>query len=326
MELDAESAEWQLASFEWLLRNGGGYEKFRKGRVVLPSHEFFPEDLFKGEDIGVRVFEKIKYHMGMSKWPCRLEVYEDRDPLAAVFEDIPHSRAPQNSPKGFFEIDKETKEVIISYGKSNLEDAYDLITTLTHELCHYLLSTKRTAPPGGWDVHEYLTDLTCVFKGFGVFLSHAVFKFETTKGNFTHGWRSKSAGYLNKAEICNAMTLHLLLHELPLSHIEPHLEKVARTMVRECYESNKVKHAARIASMREIVAAAPERPNAEKIAAETAVGERALAADAAGAESEADDMNGADDSGDADTGAGASTNTLADGGNGQTTDKDGHGH
>jgi hypothetical protein len=256
MELDAESSEWQLESFEWLLRNGGGYGKFGKGMVILPTPEFFPKDVFEGEGeaLGRKVFEKVKAHMGMTKWPCRLELYDDGDPLAAVFEDIPHSRAPQNAPKGFFEIDPETREVTISYGKSNLDDGFGCITTFAHELSHYLLATKKTDPPGGWDNHEYLTDLTCVFKGFGIFMSHAVFKFKTTGGGFTSGWSSSRMGYLNKTEICNAIAVHMLLRGEPLSLIEPHLEPSAVHLVRECGEANSARHGKRIEAMRNISA------------------------------------------------------------------------
>src|SRR5205085_12416082 len=43
-----------------------------------------------------------------------------------------------------------------------------LIATFAHELAHYLLATAPTSPPCEDDEHEFLTDLTAAYLGFGV--------------------------------------------------------------------------------------------------------------------------------------------------------------
>ena len=67
--------------------------------------------------------------------------------------------------------------MVITYNPSLTDDIDAMIATFAHELGHYLMSTAKTAPPGGWELHELHTDLTAVYLGFGLFLANSARSF-----------------------------------------------------------------------------------------------------------------------------------------------------
>src|SRR5262249_10899697 len=101
---------------------------------------------------------------------------------------------------GTFSI-PEKNEIVISYSASLLKDPVGLVSTLAHELCHYLLSTVRDEPPATWKELEPLTDLSAVLEGFGLFLCNSAFQFSQWSSNDKQGWSAKRKGYLSEAEL-----------------------------------------------------------------------------------------------------------------------------
>lgn len=71
-----------------------------------------------------------------------------------------------------------------------------MIATISHELSHEVLLGE------GWikENDEFLTDLTALFYGFGIFLGNSQFVFSNNES----GWESKSQGYLPKQIIAYA--------------------------------------------------------------------------------------------------------------------------
>ncbi len=92
---------------------------------------------------------------------------------------------------------------LIRYNPKHLDDPSKLIATFAHELSHYLMSTAKTAPPGGWDIHELTTDLCSVYLGFGIFMAMSAWNFEGSN----EGWQYERQGYLNEPMLVTALAI-----------------------------------------------------------------------------------------------------------------------
>jgi hypothetical protein len=160
----------------------------------------------------------------MSEWEADLVV--DQNPLA-VRSEISHVMiASQKHALGTFGV--AGNRIQISYVPDLLNRPERLIATFAHELAHYLLATARSQPPCADDEKEFLTDLTAVYLGFGVFLANTRFNFE----GLTHGWRMGRSGYLPEADLIFALALFLESKSLDpkaaRACLKPHLAKMLR--------------------------------------------------------------------------------------------------
>lgn len=138
--------------------------------------------------------------------------------------------APQKHALGTFGV--AGNRIQISYVPELLERPDQLIATFAHELAHYLLATKHSEPPCADDEKEFLTDLTAVYLGFGVFLANARFNFE----GLVHGWRMARSGYLPEADLIFALALFIEAKgvdpDLALGCLKPHLTAMLRRTLR----------------------------------------------------------------------------------------------
>jgi hypothetical protein len=86
------------------------------------------------------------------------------------------------------------------------------------------------------DETEFLTDLTSVYLGFGVFLANVRFRFEALQSGTRHGWRIGHSGYLPEADLIFALALFLransLTPDLALVCLKPHLATMLRRALR----------------------------------------------------------------------------------------------
>jgi len=136
---------------------------------------------------------------------------------------------------GTFSVSEDT--VRITYEPTLLADPECLIATFAHELAHYLLATAPSAPPCAEDEHEYLTDLTAVHLGFGVFMANSVFDFQQFGDSVMQGWHSKRTGYLPEQDMVFATALFIAAKELDPAPgyqcLKPHLGKMLRRALRD---------------------------------------------------------------------------------------------
>jgi len=84
------------------------------------------------------------------------------------------------------------------------------------------LSTK-SEPPGGWENHEFCTDLCVVYCGFGLFGAATAFRYYS--GN--QSWGYSRSGYLAQAEWTFALAVFFALRgqscEDAAPWLQPHL-------------------------------------------------------------------------------------------------------
>jgi hypothetical protein len=221
--VDADTAAWHVQNFAWLLT------EFRpstlaKAQLVLPMPGYFKAEGKRDHNFAQRFFDQVKAYCGMSEWQVDLVV--DENPLA-VRSDFSHAMiAPQKHAIGTFAAAGNC--VQISYVPELLQRPEHLIATFAHELAHYLLATARSKPPCADDEKEFLTDLTAVHLGFGVFLANARFNFEAS----VNGWRMGRSGYLPEADLIFALSIFIEMKELDpgpaLGCLKPHLAAMLR--------------------------------------------------------------------------------------------------
>jgi hypothetical protein len=228
--VDADTAQWHVNNFAWLVETFGGNDAFAEATLVLPKPGFFPSDGEEGHARALRIFERVKHYCGMEDdWPVHL--VEDHDPVAIEGAFL-SGMAPASSKhaQGTFSI--ADNEVQISYSPGLLTDPQRLIATFAHELAHYLLATAPTCPHCADDEHEFLTDLTAVHFGFGVFLANTVFEFEAASDGMRQGWRMGRSGYLPERDVVFATALFVAVKELDptpaYACLKPHLAKLLK--------------------------------------------------------------------------------------------------
>lgn len=186
LPIDVDELEWQFATFKWLAAEFGGSGE---GRIEA-------------------LFASVKAAAGLSDWPCELRTGAgDRPAHVGTGLLLRHEGA--TPPCGTFTIDdgEGGQKVVITYNPSLADDTGALIATFAHELGHYLMSSARTAPPGGWELHELHTDLTAVYLGFGIFLANSARSFGQFQSAGEMGWSSRTQGYLSEGALVTATAI-----------------------------------------------------------------------------------------------------------------------
>lgn len=209
LPVDRDEFEWLLASFKWLLESFEGLERHRATPLFTPTLDYFPASRLTGHARVEELFAQVKGHADMADWPSALIQGETARPtqVATYHHLVAEEGSP--APLGTFSLDAHDDAVVatISYNPDNLDDPATLVATLAHELAHYLVATAPAAPPGGWDLHEHVTDLAAVFLGFGIFMANNAKSFSGHTSFEGSGWASSLRGYLSEAALVTAIAI-----------------------------------------------------------------------------------------------------------------------
>jgi hypothetical protein len=196
--IDADDEEWQLAAWRWLLDSLGGKAGLKNLPSKYPRQADFPRSGLSGHEHVVFVFAHICQLLSLDATSFELLSQEESiDPHLghlAVVQNVPRD------PAGTYRSDGNRH--LITYDPASARDLEQLIAVLIHELCHPLLFSIPTAPPGGPDNEEFATDLATVFLGFGVFGGNQSFQFSQFRDDAsgTQGWSTRRIGYLTQNE------------------------------------------------------------------------------------------------------------------------------
>ena len=197
-----ERAIWLYRHYLWLELNLPKRPSAARSAFVLPTKKFFPDGYTGDHASAEAVFRRVMDLMGMSDWPCKFAQRHARE--KELQADLSRSgilgESSSRGAAGTFSV-PERKEVLITYSTSLLNNPLALVSTLAHELCHYLLATVRNEPPATWKELEPLTDLSAVLEGFGVFLCNTAFQFSQWTSHDRQGWGYERKGYLTEAEL-----------------------------------------------------------------------------------------------------------------------------
>jgi hypothetical protein len=230
MQFDEHLVQWHFEVWGWLLRNFGGMETLAKQPLITPTPEFFPFRPRLEHAYFEEVFGAVKQHAGMNEWPCRLEPLEEQDEQQRLLRRHSQGEWQTGGAAGTFEWQGE--EVVIRYAPNQASDPMALVATLIHELMHYLLSTAETDPPGGWEEHEFHTDVACGFMGFGIFMTNSAFHFQQWGDAVSAGWHSSRKGYLSESEHAFGLALFTVLTGADPDKVLPWLKSNPQSIYR----------------------------------------------------------------------------------------------
>jgi hypothetical protein len=178
-----------------------GLEHFNSLETITPEH--FKDYLFKGnENDADFVLERVKELMVIDDSSIRLEYFSDEP---AEMSDGTILTTPADihgkweSVSGIY----EEKEKVIYIERGQLKNPISLIATMAHELSHFILLGENRIEEND----EYLTDLTAIVYGFGIFLGNSKFQHQKFQNINTSGWQISSQGYLPEQIIAYSMVL-----------------------------------------------------------------------------------------------------------------------
>jgi hypothetical protein len=237
--------EWVLACIKWL------DEEFPQpdmstgaAALVTPTPENFPEIPKDMQQRATRLFARTKELAGLNDWPTELIGYNNISNAQLISPNF-LGAYKWSDAAGTFQLIKDTHNswiARISYDYAQLNDPESFIATMAHELSHYLMSTAKRCPPGGWDLHELATDVMAVWLGFGIFLANNAKSFEGISNHDTQGWQVRTSGYLNERAILTVMALCLSLRgettEEVTRHLKPYLVKGFKVAVQYIENNN----------------------------------------------------------------------------------------
>jgi len=227
--LEAEAEEWQIETWQWLLQHLGPLRGQDQAPIVTPTRAFFPPSDAAGHARAEHIFAAVKRHAGMADWECRL-VAQSRRPEARV-GDIAALQFSGGHALGTFGL--AGNEVVITYDPAGLDNPIQLIATMAHELAHYRLAALAEEPPGGADAHEFATDLTTVYMGFGLFGASCAFNFQRHQDFMSQGWQWSRQGYLGEREWIFALAIFLQLRLQSPTDVNPFLKPHLATDLRK---------------------------------------------------------------------------------------------
>src|SRR5262249_26117355 len=135
--VDADTAQWHVDNFAWLVATFGGNEAFAGSVLVLPKPGFFPTDGQEGHARALHILERVKHYCGMEDWP--VELVPDHNPAADRSSTFSVAMPVHGKhAQGTFSV--AGNAVQISYVPDLLAHPERLIATFAHELAHYLLA------------------------------------------------------------------------------------------------------------------------------------------------------------------------------------------
>jgi hypothetical protein len=216
--IDTDDMQWQLAAWEWLLDNLGGVERLKSFPSKYPTQRDFPKSGLSGHAHVRFVLDQLCTMLQLDPSGYELVAQEQAPdprlgPLAVV----------QNMPRGAAGTYRMAdNRHIVTYEPGGARDLERLIAVMVHELCHSVLFSFPTLPPGGADHEEFATDLAVVFFGFGVFGGNQSFQFRQYRDDSTgtQGWATRRLGYLTQNEWGFALAVRASLTGEEVTSIE----------------------------------------------------------------------------------------------------------
>lgn len=201
LPITEEDKVWIDEDLKWL-QVEFGKEHFMEIRTVTPTQDFYNRTFDGTEKDAEFILERTMELMNIQNVNIRLDFFSD-SPVKMVDGTILTTPADINgsweSASGTYE--QTENETIISIEIEQLKNPISLIATISHELAHLILLGENRIEEND----EFLTDLTAITYGFGIFIGNSRFNFSSFNTNEGYGWRSSNQGYLPEQIIAYAM-------------------------------------------------------------------------------------------------------------------------
>ncbi|MEP2280854.1 hypothetical protein [Maribacter sp.] len=192
-----EDKVWVDKDLNWL-RTEFGEEHFMEIRTVTPTKDFYERTFDRTEKDAEFILERTMELMNVRDVKIDLDFFSD-SPIEMTDGTVLSSPADingsWNSAAGTFEQSNEGTKISIE--TQQLRNPISLIATISHELAHQILLGENRIEEND----EYLTDLTAIAYGFGIFIGNSRFQFSASG----LGWQSGGQGYLPEQIIAYTM-------------------------------------------------------------------------------------------------------------------------
>lgn len=219
--IDQEMRLWMEHAFLWLATQFGE-ETILSKKVLVPTQQDFPIRYDGSQHSLLKTAEIVAAQMDINLAEVNLHTYDEN--LKAfdggmghrLFTQVDKSSKVKLAAGLYFDKNEEGKYDIFIEQK-NLSEPENLVAVLAHEFAHIkLLGEKRL------DFNdEYLTDLTPVVLGLGIFNANASFRFYQGYD----GWGHNSVGYLKQQEWGYALALYAFYRQQQSPAWAKHLTK-----------------------------------------------------------------------------------------------------
>lgn len=201
LPITQEDKIWIDEELNWL-RSEFGEAHFMEIRTITPTENFYSRDFDGTEKDAEYILERTMAFMAITDTEIKLEFFSDQ----ALEMDYGTILATPADMNGYYDgaagtYHQTENETIIAIETEQLKNPISLIATISHELSHQILLGEERIEEND----EFLTDLTAITYGFGIFIGNARFNFSTFITSNESGWRSSSQGYLPEQIIGYAM-------------------------------------------------------------------------------------------------------------------------
>lgn len=202
--IDQDMRLWMENAFLWLVDEFEQTSPYKKP-MLYPTSNDFPIKYDGSKESLLKTSEVVASQMDIDINELNIDIFDQS--IREINGDFGHriwTEVDKNSNKGLsagLYFDKNIGgRYDIFIEKKNLSDPENMVATLAHEFSHIkLLGEKRTEFND-----EYLTDLTVVIFGLGVFNANAAFKEHKSFDSYGHN----SMGYLKQKEWGYALALY----------------------------------------------------------------------------------------------------------------------
>jgi tetratricopeptide (TPR) repeat protein len=192
----SEDKEWIENRIIWFIE-AFGLDKLKEQPFILPTKKNFPYNNLSNSDQFQKLFEQICNYCEVNPNEISVKFFDDYGSKQWTTW-IPLGEF--NEPAGVYNqiYPTDEKRFNIELAKSNLNNPQLLVSVIAHELAHVKLLGENYINYHDEDM-EPLTDLACIFFGFGVFVANSV---QTQDINWI-----KRSGYLPNQVISYANAL-----------------------------------------------------------------------------------------------------------------------
>lgn len=196
----------------WLI-NQFGEERILSTQTLTPTNDFFPIHFDGTDAVALGILPIVAQQMDVNPKNIKMEFYSEGPSPSQQLNDftlLSHQFEEDQYSAGQYLGKNADGDFTIAIERGQLSEPDKLIATIAHEIAHIkILGEGRLK-----DNDEYLTDLTTVFFGLGVFTANSSGQFNTD----LTGWRYSRQGYLTQQEWGYALSLYAYIRneETPL--------------------------------------------------------------------------------------------------------------
>jgi hypothetical protein len=197
-----DDKEWIENNLDWINQRLIDIAEYP---TILPTKVFFDRKFTGTEDDAYYTLARIGELCNLNVDHIQLDFMHDQIDfgngiMTAVDKD-------SRGVGGLYFGDEDGEAIVIS--REQLRNPVALIAVMAHELSHHLLIGKHDVGYSDENENEFLTDLTAIAYGFGVFLSNNSIVYNTgwRGASGSSGWSIGKQGYLPPQVIAYAMAV-----------------------------------------------------------------------------------------------------------------------